>query len=144
MNSTKKNMRFSKISQLLNERDSRRVSILRNIVFVITFLSSFMAVVTWIDNDFNSNKTSILLTFTSLFNLNGYYFLRKKLFLHALILLSTVAFSTLYLNMLFGNGIHDPGVVAYPLIIFVGRVLFTNKAIPWYTFFSIFSVTIIA
>lgn len=55
-----------------------------------------------------------------------------------------LVFSITFYNLVDGAGVRDPGVVAYPLIILVGGLLFGKPALPIFTFISIISLIIVA
>lgn len=69
-------------------------------------------------------------------NRRGYYSL-------AGVLTTVLVFFMAHHNLVDGAGIRDPGVVAYPLIILIGGMLFGKRAIPVFTITGIVSLMIV-
>ncbi len=58
-------------------------------------------------------------------------------------LLSVVGLLVITANIYDGDGIHDPGVLAYPIFILGGTLLFGKRAAPYFTLAAVAAVTVI-
>jgi signal transduction histidine kinase len=77
--------------------------------------------------------TMILCLPTIWLNQRGFYWLTG-------LIASFLVFFSAHFNLVDGAGIRDPGVVAYPIIILIGGLLFGKKAIPLFTIVGIASL----
>jgi PAS domain S-box-containing protein len=62
-------------------------------------------------------------------------------FVAAAVVLSSTALLTIFFNMYDGKGIYDSAILAYPIFIMVGTLLFGRRAAPVFLFASIAAVT---
>ncbi len=58
-------------------------------------------------------------------------------------LLSLLVLIVVSFNLYDGNGIHDPGILAYPIFIMVGTLMFGKRALPFFAFAAVVSMTVI-
>jgi putative nucleotidyltransferase with HDIG domain len=59
------------------------------------------------------------------------------------VLLSLFVLSVISLNLYDGDGVHDPDILAYPIFIMVGTLVFGKRASPFFAFAAIGSLTLI-
>ncbi|HUI88423.1 MAG TPA: HD-GYP domain-containing protein [Anaerolineales bacterium] len=74
--------------------------------------------------------------FILLLNARGYFGLSA-------LLLSVVVLIVISFNLFDGNGVHDPGLMAYPIFIMVGTLVFGKRAAPLFALASIGSLALI-
>ncbi len=69
-------------------------------------------------------------------NLKGNYFI-------AAALLSVVVLFVISFNLYDGDGVHDPGIMAFPIFILIGTLIFGKKASPYFALAAIGSLSFI-
>jgi len=67
----------------------------------------------------------------------------KGRFYPAALLLSLVILVVVTVNLYDGDGVHDPGLLAYPIFVMVGTLLFGKRASPYFAMASIGSIALI-
>jgi uncharacterized membrane protein len=67
------------------------------------------------------------------FNHRGFYTLTG-------LTISVLILSVANFNLITGEGLHDPGVVVYPLIVILGGLFFGTRFLPLYMFLTIGSI----
>ncbi|MCL4529895.1 MAG: HD-GYP domain-containing protein [Chloroflexi bacterium] len=59
------------------------------------------------------------------------------------LLLSMVVLGVISFNLYDGDGAHDPGILAYPIFIMIGTLVFGKKAAPFFAITAVGSLTLI-
>jgi two-component system cell cycle sensor histidine kinase/response regulator CckA len=90
-----------------------------------------------------SNDPAIIFFLVSILCLPTLWLCRREHFTLSGILISILVFYMAHYNLVDGAGIRDPGVVAYPIIILVGGLLFGKRSIPIFTVMGIVSLIIV-
>ncbi len=67
----------------------------------------------------------------------------RGLFRLSAALLSLMGVIVITLNIYDGNGVHDPGILAFPLFIMIGTLLFGKRAAPYFTLAAVLGVSVI-
>jgi putative nucleotidyltransferase with HDIG domain len=92
----------------------------------------------------DARATMIALFSATILCLLGMWLNRTGHYLSAALLLWGLVFFAANFNLLDGNGLHDPGILSYPILIVMVGLLFGKRTIVPSTFFIIASLALIA
>jgi signal transduction histidine kinase/CheY-like chemotaxis protein len=122
------------------EKDQRR----RTLSVILTITTVAAAIFGGLNLFFYESQTPAIVFFVvSLLCLPTLWLnLRDRYELSGLIT-TLLVISMAHYNLVDGAGIRDPGVVAYPLIILIGGLLFGKRALPFFTLTGIVSLVIV-
>jgi two-component system, cell cycle sensor histidine kinase and response regulator CckA len=128
----------SDMSGLLTYRqDQRRRTLTIILVTVMLATALFGALNLFF---YAASDPAIVFFVTSFLCLPALWLNRRGYYLLAEMIAAVVVLIAAHYNLVDGAGIHDPGVVAYPIIIIIGGLLFGKRIVPLFTLIGIGSL----
>ena len=121
------------------EQDQRR----RTLAVIVWVVLAAAIILGLFDIQFNTWVSVIALFGTAVLCIPILVLNAKGYFSLAAFLLSFVILVVITVNMYDGNGVHDPGLLAYTIFIMVGTLLFGKRASPYFALATIGSLTLI-
>ncbi|HEY9151994.1 MAG TPA: HD-GYP domain-containing protein [Anaerolineales bacterium] len=97
----------------------------------------------WFDLQFHTWVSVIALWSMALLCVPVLILNRQGRFYLSAALLSLVVLVVITVNLYDGDGVHDPGILAYPIFLMIGALLFGKKAAPYFAAGSIGSLVLI-
>lgn len=97
----------------------------------------------WFDLQFHTWVSVIALWSTTLFCIPALILNKQGRLSLSAILLSLVVLVVITVNLYDGNGVRDPGILAYPIFLMIGTLVFGKKAAPYFAAGSIVSLVLI-
>jgi len=126
------------LNNLLLYESNQRVRTLAAIIWIVLIASAALGVLNIHYQGWNSVIALFGLTFICIpllwLNAKGYY-------APAALILSTIILMVINLSVYEGDGIHDSGILAYPIFIMIGVLFFGRHATPYFSLAAIASLT---
>ena len=97
----------------------------------------------WFDIQFHTWVSVTALWSMALLCIPALILNRQGRFYLSAILLSLVVWVVVTVNLYDGDGVHDPGILAYPIFLMIGTLMFGKKAAPYFAAASILSLVLI-
>ena len=97
----------------------------------------------WFDLQFHTWISVIALFSMAVLCLPVLILNRQGHFYLSAVLLSVVVLVVITFNLSDGNGVHDPGILAYPIFLMIGTLLFGKRAAPYFAAASFGSLGLI-
>jgi putative nucleotidyltransferase with HDIG domain len=97
----------------------------------------------WFDLQFHTWVSVIALWSMALLCIPAIILNRRGHFYLSAFLLSLVVLVVITVNLYDGDGVHDPGILAYPIFLMIGALMFGKKAAPYFAAGSIMSLVLI-
>ncbi len=88
----------------------------------------------------SQEQTAAIFFLTSVLCLPALWLNRHEYYLAAGAIAAVTILIAAHYNLVYGAGLRDPGVVAYPIIIIIGGLLFGKRAVPIFTIIGIGSL----
>ncbi len=118
------------------ESEQRR----RTLYVILSAAMIAMFALGWVNVTLDAMEAATVLFIASGLCILGMELTRRGLYLPASVLLVVLILGAIHFNMVDGNGLHDPGVVSYPIFIIIGGLLFDKRVIPLFTLMGIGSL----
>ncbi len=125
---------------LLDYERTQRDRSLSAIIWTVLIASVILG---WFDLQFQTWVAVIALCSMALLCIPVLILHRLGRFNLSAVLLSLVVLVVITVNLYDGNGVHDPGVLAYPIFLMIGTLLFGKKAAPYFVVGSVGSLVLI-
>ena len=97
----------------------------------------------WFDLRFHTWVSVVALWSTALVCIPVLILNRRGRFYLSAVILSLVVLVVITINLYDGDGIHDPGILTYPIFLMIGALLFGKKATPYFAAGSLGSLALI-
>ncbi|MCX6081481.1 MAG: PAS domain S-box protein [Chloroflexi bacterium] len=129
-------MKVPKLFQKILTKEFERAALesdkqkLVNFVYRVTFVTAVLGGSVMYFYDMNSYLSLFLLALVSIF---GWLLNRAGYVNHSAVLLVTILLMVIQFNVFSGYGIHDVAIIAWPAFIFFTGLLFSSRAIPYFT-----------
>jgi hypothetical protein len=121
------------------DRDQRQQT-LTVIIWTALIASGILG---WFDLQFHTWVSVIALWSMSLLCIPVLILNRLGRYYLSAVLLSLVVLVVITVNLYDGDGVHDPGILAYPIFLMIGTLFFGKKAAPYFAAGSIASLVLI-
>ena len=125
---------------LLNYERAQRQRTLSVIIWTALIAA---VVLGWFDLQFHTWVSVVTLWSMALLCIPVLILHRQGHFLLSATLLSLIVLVVVTINLYDGDGVHDPGILAYPIFLMIGTLLFGKKAAPYFAAGSIGSLALI-
>ncbi len=128
---------MSESDDLLSYERTQRYRTLSVIIWTALITAVILG---WFDLRFHTWVSVIALWSMALLCIPVLILNRRGHFYLSAVLLSLVVLVVITVNLYDGDGVHDPGILAYPIFLMIGSLLFGKKAAPYFAAGSIVSL----
>jgi len=126
-----------------NLLDYERIQRHRTLSVIIWTALIASVILGWFDLQFHTWVSVIALWSMALLCIPVLILNKQKHFYLSAALLSLVVLVVITVNLYDGDGVHDPGILTYPIFLMIGALLFGKKAAPYFAAGSIGSLVLI-